>query len=1593
MKKLLLFVIACTLGLFGTVSAQETVMVGAKTNTDARVPFHTWYNYSYTQQIYTAAEINHGAGNISKIAFNTSGTSHSRVIKVYMQNTTKDSFSSNSDWSSILDSELVFDGTVTTTASMEIELTTPFAYTGGNILLCIQDCTNQCPGATSFDIFQDAEGANCTLIVLDDNAQVGPDKLTGMELNVSNLKNVISLTFNGSSETPGEGGEEPEPTPEPEQPGGEELASEFSFDFEDGTLTGLRAFAGEGSNAPLWAVTNDSYYSNGTNVIFSESYDGAWNTYPSINNYIVTENAYTITAESKLSWYVRNADYNVAYADVYEVVVSEDGETFTQIWSGTAEMGVYEKELSLAESAGKNLYIGFRHYCTDELGGAAIVLDNIVLTAGEGGGEEPTPEPEPEPTPVAPAAPVVEATATETAITLTWDAVENATYYNIYTPNNYTGSNVYGLEATTYTFEGLTAGTEYCFEVAAVNDVDESESTEICATTTEAEIEEPTGDLCIVDFTLMDSYNDSWEQSYLLVSYGEVSEQFTCPRSESPKTYTLEIPQGANVTVTYTRGATAYPTENSFIIKYESGKEILNVAQGTLTETTSYDFTVDCTPAVPEKPVVVAKTTGESTIELEITAIGADSYTIYQGTEVVAEGLTAETYTVEGLTPDAEYCFTVKSVNEVGESEVSEVACATTYIEGTAVVQIGSGTESSYLAPVYDYYPYSISQTIYTAEEIGYGAGIINSISFNQQSGGGNTRNIAVYLKNTDKADLIAGWETLTSDLCVYDGSFTFATSGWVTIELQEQFLYEGDNLLVCVVDRTGSYQYVYEMFYLYPTGTVRCASGYSSSVMIDPLNITSYKTPLYSSPQIEFVIEPAAADVNVSLETIAFGEVQIGEYWSEKEATTVGVTVKSIATTITSITCDNDFFVLPTEIDYTANKIELEIAYNRNGSAGEQTGNLTITYGDGATKVVPMTATAYAPVTPDVFELAQEITFAENAYTDTPVFANLKDDYNLPKEANKGNTPDAVYTFTLEKEMNVTVGVNGTNAIAAIYKEDFDGKDGPRANNNYKGNVPAPTAPTTCFYDFGGEDALDAFTLIDKDGDGHNWELLTGTVASFSWKSGINALTPENYIYTKDVYAITSTSKLLYKVTGANYPDHYAVIISEDGENFEKVFEENTSSSGEYIPKEIDLSTYADRIVHIGLLHYDCTNQYYVSIDDLQLTDGNITSSVEPLISAVPYPAGKYYLVAAAEDAFTVNVAIEALETEEPVVPAAPVVAVDTVTETTVTLTWATVEGATSYNVYSADTLVENVKETTYTVEGLTAETEYTFVVKSVNEVGESEASNVVTAKTLAAAPVGPTVPAAPVLTVTVSYDTIQVRWEPVAGATSYRLYYKGELQDEFEDPALDIQVPTQGKYCFNITAVNEVGESEPAEACADVVAPEGMVAPAAPVLNATLDGDTVVLSWSAVEFGTYYNVYLLTPKSEMPYQYLGTSKGTSLKLQLEAKGEYCFFVTAQNLVGESKESNTACVNYGEGVEENVATFNIYPNPVSDKLVIETEATIEAVTIYSLTGVMVYAEVDFNNNMIDVTDFASGVYFIKVRTENGEAVQRFIKK
>ena len=260
-------------------------------------------------------------------------------------------------------------------------------------------------------------------------------------------------------------------------------------------------------------------------------------------------------------------------------------------------------------------------------------------------------------------------------------------------------------------------------------------------------------------------------------------------------------------------------------------------------------------------------------------------------------------------------------------------------------------------------------------------------------------------------------------------------------------------------------------------------------------------------------------------------------------------------------------------------------------------------------------------------------------------------------------------------------------------------------------------------------------------------------------------------------------------------------------------------------------------------------------------------------------------------------------------------------------------------------------------------------------------------------------TIPVAPKLISTVTNDTIHLYWDYVIGAISYKLYYEDKLFIDnigINDTAYNIVTPVPGTYCFTVTAVNGVGESEHSnKECAEVKAEEDMEVPAAPVLEATIVNDSIVLTWNDVDLATYYNVYLV----EDSIEHLKATDTTIVKYAVKNPGKYCFVVTAANLAGESAHSNEACVTYGEepgeGVEELTTSLNVYPNPVNDRLYIETEVEIKEVVVYDVFGRQQDNKSTSRqgNLTIDVTNLNSGVYFVKVVTENGEVVKRFVKK
>lgn len=80
------------------------------------------------------------------------------------------------------------------------------------------------------------------------------------------------------------------------------------------------------------------------------------------------------------------------------------------------------------------------------------------------------------------------------------------------------------------------------------------------------------------------------------------------------------------------------------------------------------------------------------------------------------------------------------------------------------------------------------------------------------------------------------------------------------------------------------------------------------------------------------------------------------------------------------------------------------------------------------------------------------------------------------------------------------------------------------------------------------------------------------------------------------------------------------------------------------------------------------------------------------------------------------------------------------------------------------------------------------------------------------------------------------------------------------------------------------------------------------------------------------------------------------------------------------------------ESVAENEISFNVYPNPVENQLLIETEKEITNITIFTVNGVMMY-EGKYNEEGIDISGLNAGVYFVKVAIDNHEIIEKIIKK
>ena len=141
---------------FAEVSGASTstqVTIGTGTVENEELPIQPYYGYSYSQVIYTAAEIG-VAGAINSVTYSANSATtlaNSGDWVVYMGTTSASSFSSTSDWVDVANMTQVFDGTVTPDGSGNVLVTldTAFDYDGtSNLVIAVDENTSSYDSST-----------------------------------------------------------------------------------------------------------------------------------------------------------------------------------------------------------------------------------------------------------------------------------------------------------------------------------------------------------------------------------------------------------------------------------------------------------------------------------------------------------------------------------------------------------------------------------------------------------------------------------------------------------------------------------------------------------------------------------------------------------------------------------------------------------------------------------------------------------------------------------------------------------------------------------------------------------------------------------------------------------------------------------------------------------------------------------------------------------------------------------------------------------------------------------------------------------------------------------------------------------------------------------------------------------------------------------------------------------------------------------------------------------------------------------------------------------------------------------------------------
>lgn len=292
--------------------------------------------------------------------------------------------------------------------------------------------------------------------------------------------------------------------------------------------------------------------------------------------------------------------------------------------------------------------------------------------------------------------------------------------------------------------------------------------------------------------------------------------------------------------------------------------------------------------------------------------------------------------------------------------------------------------------------------------------------------------------------------------------------------------------------------------------------------------------------------------------------------------------------------------------------------------------------------------------------------------------------------------------------------------------------------------------------------------------------------------------------------------------------------------------------------------------------------------------------------------------------------------------------------TDTTFTVSWNAMQGATSYFVYFENQeIAVPGTENSVTFTNLTSNTSYTYKVCASSEDGRSPYSAEMTARTT---PPGPSVPEEAAQTST--ENSVTLNWNAVNGATSYDVIFDGQTYHVTRNTITINSLAPNTSYTYRVRANNANGSSEYGQAKTVKTAP---TAPAAPNESATKN--SITISWNAVPGAVSYDILF----NGTTYRVTGTSKTIE---GLSAGQSYSYQIRANNADGSSSYS----------APKTVSTIPDAPGRLGD---VSAKATTESISITwgALSRADSY-DVLFGNTIYEATGTTITISGLKPYTE-----------